>query len=86
MHIAQEPTREVLGPILRGVVEQVHKGPLPPITKLIRNQETTVRYIICASAPEHKTIYGGQEPRRNWVVTYRPARLHRLAESIPGLL
>ena len=23
--------------------------PLPPITKLIRNQETTVRYIICAS-------------------------------------
>jgi hypothetical protein len=36
--------------------EQVHKrkwiallGPLPPITKLIRNLETTVRYIICAS-------------------------------------
>jgi hypothetical protein len=24
-------------------------GPLPPITKFIRNQETTVRYIICAS-------------------------------------
>ncbi len=24
-------------------------GPLPPITKLIRNQEETVRYVICAS-------------------------------------
>jgi hypothetical protein len=24
-------------------------GLLPPITKLIRNQEETVRYIICAS-------------------------------------
>ncbi len=24
-------------------------GPLHPITKLIKNQETTVRYIICAS-------------------------------------
>jgi hypothetical protein len=24
-------------------------GLLPPISKLIRNQETTVRYIICAS-------------------------------------
>jgi hypothetical protein len=24
-------------------------GPLLPITKLIRNQETTVRYIICIS-------------------------------------
>jgi hypothetical protein len=53
---AQEPTREVSGPILRGVEEQVHKRnliallrPLPPITKLIKNQETTVRYIICAS-------------------------------------
>ncbi len=32
MHIAQEPTREVSGPILRGVEEQVHKGPFPPIT------------------------------------------------------
>jgi hypothetical protein len=39
------------------VEEQVNKGtlspftllgPLPPITKLIRNEEETVRYIICA--------------------------------------
>jgi hypothetical protein len=35
--------------------EQMHKrnlfallGPLPPITKLIRNPETIVRYIICS--------------------------------------
>jgi hypothetical protein len=50
---AQEPTREVSGFILRGVEEQVHKGtwspallgPLLHITKINRNQETTVRSI-----------------------------------------
>jgi hypothetical protein len=48
----QEPSREVSGPILWGVGEQVHKvtrAAPPPITKLIRNQEETVRYILCAS-------------------------------------
>jgi hypothetical protein len=65
----KKPIREVSGPILWGVEEQVTKGtsspcsgcsgalrnlitllrPLPPITKLIRNEEETVRYIICAS-------------------------------------
>jgi hypothetical protein len=29
-----------------------------------------------------RTIYGGKEPSRNRL-SYRPARLHRLAESIP---
>jgi hypothetical protein len=57
----KKPTREVSGPVLWGMEEQVKKGtkspcsgrsPLPPpITKLIRNEEETVRYlyIICAS-------------------------------------
>jgi hypothetical protein len=61
----KKPTREVSGPILWGVEEQVKKGTLlrplrcikelnpparaTPITKLIRNEEETVRYIICAS-------------------------------------
>jgi hypothetical protein len=44
----QEPTREVSGPILRRVEERCIME-LPPITKLMRNQETTVRYIICTS-------------------------------------
>jgi hypothetical protein len=67
--IHKKPTREVSGPILWEVEEQVNKGtyspclarsgefrnlitllgPLPPITKLIRNEEETVRYNICAS-------------------------------------
>ncbi len=28
-------------------------GPLPPITNIIRNQEETVRYIICASGAKN---------------------------------
>ncbi len=66
---AQETTREVSGPILWGVEEQVHKGlnhpaqaaqvhketycparATPPLIKLIRNQEETVKCIICASS------------------------------------
>ncbi len=53
---AQEPTREVSGPITErgggaGALRNLFTllRPLPPITKLNRNQETTVRYIICAS-------------------------------------
>ncbi len=35
----------------------------PPITKLIRNQETTVRYIICASAAQKRYYYSKKTAR-----------------------
>ena len=51
----QEPTREISGPILlvwgSRCIKEFNRPARDalPITKLIRNQEETVRYIICAS-------------------------------------
>jgi hypothetical protein len=51
----QEPMREVSGPYCEGWGSRCIKElnslarTAPPITKLIRNEEETVRYIICAS-------------------------------------
>jgi hypothetical protein len=61
----KKPTREVSGLILggggggagalRNLITLL--GPLPPITKLIRNEEETVRYIILYAPPVHKERY-----------------------------
>ncbi len=51
----QEPTREISGPVLlvwgSRCIKELNRPArdATPITKLIRNQEETVRYIICAS-------------------------------------
>jgi hypothetical protein len=46
----KSPRGKFQGPYCRGVGKQVHKETraAPPITKLIRNQEETARYIIWA--------------------------------------
>jgi hypothetical protein len=54
-------------------------GPLPPITKLIRNQETTVRYIICASGA--LIIIFCLSRRRSWEGRGRRAKARHQKET-----